>query len=235
MMFNELSLLLGSQPTGASKSDYQTAILDFNVLDKPTESSRVKSNRIITDLYGLDNNQTLFRSLRALYDHSPQALPQLALVLAFCRDALLRKSSELIFRTLPGQTIPRTDMEDLFEQNYPEHFSEAMKKSLSQNVNTSWTFAGHLSGKTVKTKTIAPIQPAATAFAMLAAHLLGLSGAAAIESVFGKLISTDPHATSYALADANSQNLCDFRMSGGITELRFPQFLSETELNLIHA
>lgn len=235
MMLNELTMLLDAHPVETSKSDYQTSIVDFNILDKPTESSRIKSCRIITDLYGLDHNNTLFRTLRTLHTHTPESLPQLALILAFCRDALLRASSAVIFNTMPGLNIPRQTMEEHFESLFPEHFSEAMKKSLAQNVNTSWTFAGHLQGRTVKTKSIAPISPAAASFAMLAAHLLGYSGALALESPFGKLISNDRSALTLALMDANTQNLCDFRISGGVTEIRFPQLLTDQEIELIHA
>ena len=235
MMLNELTMLLEAHPVETSKADYQASIIDFNVLDKPTESSRIKSCRIITDLYGLDNNNTLFRILRTLHQHTPESLPQLALTLAFCRDALLRASSTVIFDTMPGQTLPRQTMEEHFEMLFPEHFSEAMKKSLSQNVNTSWTFAGHLQGRTVKTKNIAPISPAAATYAMLAAQLLGFSGSIALESPFGKLISNDTTAVAHALIDANTQNLCDFRTSGGVTEIRFPQLLTDQEIELIHA
>jgi hypothetical protein len=42
-------------------------------------------------------------------------------------------------------------MEQHLENGFPGRFSSAMKKSMAQNVNTTWTFGGHLSGKAALT------------------------------------------------------------------------------------
>ena len=41
-------------------------------------------------------------------------------------------------------------MEQNLESGFPGRFSPATKKSMAQNVNTTWTFGGHLVGRTKK-------------------------------------------------------------------------------------
>ena len=78
MMLNEIRDLFVHTSPNSTKDDYIHAIIQLNVLNKPTESSIIKSNRIIIDLYGLDPDLSLFRILRQLYEHSPDEYVKIA-------------------------------------------------------------------------------------------------------------------------------------------------------------
>jgi hypothetical protein len=63
MMYLEMRTLVRAMSRGAAvKDDFAKAIVDDNILDKPTLASRKKSLRHLTELYGLDPSKALFLS-----------------------------------------------------------------------------------------------------------------------------------------------------------------------------
>jgi len=166
----------------ASRPDYQAAIIDENLLGKDTYSSRRKSATHLYELYGLDPRLALFRILRRLADEDRNSLPLLAVTCVYCRDAQLRGSFPLIESLKPGEIPERRRMEEHLENLFPRRFSLAMKRSLTQNISTTWTAAGHLTGVRVKRKARPIARPVASAYAMFAGYLAGLRGEALLAS-----------------------------------------------------
>ena len=82
MMFNELTQLTREVPLAADREQYRVSIVEDNILDKPTQSSREKSYRHLVELYGLDRSALMFHVLRVFAVESPDALPLIALILA---------------------------------------------------------------------------------------------------------------------------------------------------------
>ena len=87
MMFREAcEFLFVVMPLTATKDDFTKTIVEENVLEKPTMSSRKKSLRHLIELYGMDPSETLFRVLWQLGHADLESLPQLCLVCAYARD-----------------------------------------------------------------------------------------------------------------------------------------------------
>jgi hypothetical protein len=154
MMFTEIKQLHESLPLDASLADYRQAIEERNVLAKPTQSSRHKSYVHLVELYGLDAQKPLFHVMRRLAKDQPADLPLLALLCVFGRDRQLRHSFSIIDSLSPGTVLPPVTMEEHLEQGFPGVFSKAMKESLAQNVNTTWTMSGHLVGRSKKSRSL---------------------------------------------------------------------------------
>ena len=144
MMFLEMRTLVRSMPLAVTQDDFTRAIVEENVLEKPTQGSRSKSLHHLIELYSLDPSRALFRVLWQLGHSDPDSLPQLCLICAYARDAQLRHSFELIRTLRLGEVLERASMEQHLEFGFPGRFSPAMKKSMAQNVNTTWTFGGLL-------------------------------------------------------------------------------------------
>lgn len=234
MMLDEMAQLQAAFPITANRSDFQTAIERDNLLGKPTLSSRQKSYRHLVELYGLDQEQALFRVLRHIGALDSSSFPLMAAVCVFCRDAQLRSSFELIIQKNPGDVIPRTEMEQHLESSFPDRFSEAMKKSLAQNVNTSWTACGHLEGRNKKIRALPHAGTGAVCYAMFAGWLSGLRGDYLIDSIFTKLVAADPGSVLTHLRSGSAMGLLRLRSGGGVTEIDFSQLLTPNELSLIH-
>src|SRR5262249_7185950 len=79
---------------------YVAAIMDDNVLGKPTRSTRQRTAKHLIELYALDPSCTLFRLLRHFWAADPVSQPMLAFLVACARDPLLRASTPFLF-TIP--------------------------------------------------------------------------------------------------------------------------------------
>jgi hypothetical protein len=226
MMLEELNLLAGHAPLEATLEDFRKAVLEENVLGKSTYSSRAKSLRHLTQLYGLDREMALFAALRYLGRAEPSALPLVALVCAFCRDPQLRQSFALVDRLPPGTCYSRLEMESHLEKCFPERFSVKMKKSLAQNVSTTWTVTGHLKGRVAKVRATPAAHPAATVYAMFAGYLFGLRGTTLVQSVFGRLVAPEPTGLLQHLAQGSARGWLRFRHAGGVMETDFTPLMT---------
>jgi hypothetical protein len=114
-------------------------------------------------------------------------------VCAYARDPQLRHSFELVRTLRPSEVLQRVTMEQHLENGFPRRFSPAMKKSMAQNVNTTWTFGGHLAGKAKKTRRLPEPRPVSAAYAMFVGYLTGLHGERLLDSCGAQKFS--PHAS----------------------------------------
>lgn len=234
MMFLEMRTLVQAMPVTVSKDDFSTAIVGENVLDKPTLSSRKNTLVHLTQLYGLDPGQALFRVLWELGHTDLDSLPQLCLVCAYARDRQLRCSFELIRTLQPGEQLERAAMELHLENGFPGRFSPAMKKSMAQNVNTTWTFGGHLGGRVNKTRRFPEPRPISAAYAMFAGYLTGLRGERLLDSPFAALVASNRAELTAALGLASSRGLLSFKRAADVVEFSFSNLLHPAEEALLH-
>jgi len=234
MMLEEITILHHALPQDASRADYRRAIEEENILGKPTLSSRQKSYRHLIELYGLDPQFALFRVLRAIAAEDKGSMPLMAAICVYCRDPQLRASFELLKRKNQGQEISRVEMEEYLEQSFPERFSPAMKKSLAQNVNTTWTACGHLIGRSKKIRAYPKASYGAACYAIFAGWLYGKRGSLLLDSEFSGLLQSNPEEIIDHLRNGSLSGWLKLRSGGGVTEIDFSKLLSENELQHIH-
>lgn len=234
MMFQEMTILVRNMPAGVAAHDFETAIVAENILEKTTLSSRRKSLRHLRELYGLDPSKALFRVLWQLGHADTASLPQLCLVCAYARDPELRQSFELIRSLHPGEVLERTAMEQHLERSFPGRFSPAMKKSMAQNVNTSWTHGGHLEGRVNKTRRFPEPRPLSAAYAMFVGYLTGLRGEVLLDSAFGSLVASNQSQLQSALALASAQGVLSFKQAADIVEFDFTHLLTPEEQAILY-
>lgn len=234
VMLPELRLLFAAVPVTADRADYRAAILDENVLGKPTFSSRQKSEKHLYELYGLAPALALFRLLRRFAAEDPASLPLLALTCAFCRDPQLRASFALIETLNPGEVLTRARMAAYLEAVYPERFSPVMLTSLATRLGVTWAATGHLTGTATRIRTRPVATPAACTYALCAGYLLGLRGELLVSSVFTRLMGTDPSTVLSHLAVGSHHGWLRLRHGGGVTEIDFSGLLLPDEEALLN-
>ena len=234
MMLLEMRTLVRAMPLTVAKDQFTKAIVEENVLDKPTLSSRKKSLRHLMQLYGMDTSKALFRVLWELGHADGDALPQLCLVCAYARDPQLRHSFKLVRALHLGEVLQRAAMEQQLENGFPGRFSPAMKKSMAQNVNTTWTFGGHLAGKAKKTRRLPEPRPMSAAYAMFVGYLTGLRGERLLDSAFAALVASNRSQLHTALTLASARGLLALKHAAGIVEFDFSPLLTPTEQALLH-
>ena len=234
MMFLEMLALVRAMPLDSGKQDLVTAIVEENILDKPTHGSRVKSMRHLVELYGMDPAVALFRMLWALGHSDIASLSQLCLVCAYARDPQLRHSFELVRSLGAGAVLTRPAMEQKLEDGFPDRFSPIMKKSMAQNVNTSWTFGGHLTGRSTKIRVLPVARPVSAAYAMFIGYLSGLRGEFLLNSAYGALVASSIPELRAAIALASAKGLLSLKQAGGIVEFDFNNILSAKEQGILN-
>lgn len=234
MMYLEMRALVRAVPATATRGDLAKAIIDENALEKPTLVSRKKSLHHLTELYGLDPSKALFRVLWSLARADPDSLPQLCLVCAYARDPQLRHSFDLIRMMRLGEILDRSLMEQHLEAGFPGRFSPAMKRSLAQNVATTWTFGGHLSGKVKKGRRLPEPRPVSAAYAMFVGYLSGLRGELLLDSPYAALVSSSRSQLQASLALASARGLLSLKQAAGIVEFDFSSLLNPTEQALLN-
>jgi len=230
MMFEDISRLFDHVPAGSAKGDYLSAVVDGNLLAKPTRKARELAARHLTALYGLDDSVPLFRALRRHWAADPDARPMLALLMSLARDPLLRGSQDFMLDQPIGAIVSREALEALLEKNNPERFSAASLKSFAQNVNGTWTSAGFLRGRQRKVRVNPVVTPVVASYALFVAYLQGYSGALLFSSPWLRLLGL-PLDDLHRLASTAAQfGLLEFKSAGGVTEVGFRDHLTEAEM-----
>lgn len=234
MMLDELMTLFSSLPTSATKADYIDAVVEGNLLNKPSKKARQLTARHLVDLYSLDLAKPIFRVFRQLWEHDVEARPVLALCASLARDPLLRGSVSYILKKQTGESIVRTEVEDLLNNLNPDRFSPASLKSFAQNINGTWTNAGYLKGKAYKLRSLPVVTPTNLTYCLFLGYLEGLSGQRLFSSRWTSLLMLPINAlTALATAAANRGQII-FMNAGGVMEVRFDGFLTLAEEVLLH-
>lgn len=234
MMFDELNRLFEHTTPETTRDGYRTEVVGLNVLGKPTQKSRLLTFGHLTELYGLDPAIPVFRVFRRLWALDEQARPVLALTLALVRDPVLRLSESFVLGKALGASVRREDVEELIASAEPDRFSPATLKSIAQNINSSWTQAGYLTGRARKLRARANVTPTNITYALFLAHLEGLSGQRLFSSRWANLLSSSPGELEALANSASHRGQIVFLNAGGVKEVRFPGFLSAEEEQWLH-
>jgi hypothetical protein len=234
IMLEELGALLSfvNNPD-AVKIDYLNAIDTENCLGKRSGKTRILTYRHLVELYSLDPSTTLFRALLFFWQRDPAGQPLLALLCAYSRDSILRSTAPFILAATEGSTIHREALEDYIDGLEPGRFSKATLKSTAQNINSTWTKSGHLSGRVRKVRSRAIATPGAVSYALLLGYLTGARGESLFHTEYVRLLDcTFERAVSLA-EDASRRGWIVFKRVGDVIEVLFPSLITTQEMEWI--
>jgi len=228
-MLPELRRLLDAAPARAGRGDYRSAVVDGNVLDKPTTRARKLTFEHLCDLYALDPNVCLYRVFRQLWAADPESRPVLALTLALARDMLLRVSAPVVLDARPGEQVTRGRMEDEYRALSKGRFSDTSIEAIAQRVNGTWTQAGYLSGKVTKIRSVPVVTSANLCFALFFAYLDGRLAQRLFTSDWARVLDLSADRLMELARMASDRNLLVLRRTGEVVEIRFPGLLTDQE------
>jgi hypothetical protein len=234
MMLEELGALLSyvDRPE-AGKADYLHAIDNENCLGKRSGKTRILTYRHLVDLYSLDPSITIFRALLFFWKRDVHGQPLLALLCAYCRDSVFRATAPFIFKFHEGSAITRIALEDLIDSKDPGRFSKATLKSTAQNINSTWTKSGHLSGHARKVRARAMPTVGAVCYALILGYLTGARGAALFSTEYMKLLECSFEQAIGLAEEASRRAWIVFKRVGDVMEVLFPSILNAQEMEWI--
>lgn len=221
VMLGELSQLLDALPVDASRADYRTAIVEENVLAKPTRSTRVTTGRYLAQLYGLDPEVPLFRVLRRLWAFERSrggGRPLLALLTALARDPLLRITAGPVLGLGAGEELVRTEFAASIRRGTGVRFNDAVLNKVAVNAATSWTQSGHLEGRMHKVRRLVSPTPAAVALALWLGESEGLAGLRLIDSRWAAVLDVPGGEMLEHASCASRLGLIRLRAAGNVVE-----------------
>lgn len=231
MMLAELHALLSYvEATDATKAEYLEAIQSANCLGKRSGKTRTLTSRHLVDLYALDPNVLVFRVLRFFWQRDAIGQPLLAMLCAYARDPILRITAPFVLSFQEGATITRDAIEELIEAQEPGRFSKATLKSTAQNINSSWTKSGHLTGRARKFRSHAVATPGTVSFALLLGYVSGLRGESLFRSEFTKLLDSSFEKTIELAEDASRRGWISLKRVGQVVEVLFPNLITAQEM-----
>ena len=235
MMLTELGALIahcGMSPLPMEA--YRAAIVDENILGKRSAKSRTLSFRHLVDLYGLSADELVFAGLLHFWERDADAAPMLAFCAALARDGWLSGVAGCVLDAEEGQTVTRQAVEERIEHLAPERLSMATRKSLAQNINSTFTQSGHLVGRVKKRRSKAQATPAVVAYALLLAYADRARGPATFETLYAKALDCSRD-EMLAMADAASRRgFMRFNRVGEVMEVSFPDIVSNADLERMH-
>ena len=229
MMLQELTLVLNQVAANAPQAAYRQAIIDDNVLGKPTRTTRQRSAKRLAELYALDPDCSLFRLLRHFWPADPSSQPMLAFLLAAARDTLLREVTPFVVGIKLNEIVTADAIGEHLAQQYPSRFRPTTLHSTAQNLASSWTQAGYLRGKVKKSRVKPNVTPVVVSYAILLGYLCGLRGKLLLDSLWTRLLDRSPAEITDLTHEASKQGWLRYKGAGAVVEIAFPGLLKPHE------
>lgn len=235
LMLTELDLLMqAAQGTPPDSEEWKRLAIEENVMAKPTLHTRGATLQRLREMYGLDEQLTLFRVFRFFWEKDLEGRPLHAMLLALARDPLFRFSAPVILKTAPEDPVPRELFGKALKSATGAHYKATMLDKLVRHVGSSWTQTGHLRGRVHKVRQRVAATAGATAHALFIPYLLGIRGSALLGAVFARLLDVPPPSLLPLAREARRLGFLDLNESGDILEIGFPRLLTAEERKLTH-
>ena len=228
-MSKELELLFEYTKPDAVVADYRHAVVEENVLGKPTHITREHTARKLKALYGLDPAIPVFRAMRRLWEFDSNAQPLLAMLCAYARDPLLRMTGAAIIGAAVGERVVPEVVEDSLRNGAPGRFSNKSITSTSRNILGSWTYSLHLAGRRTKVRRPVIPTPASTTYALFLGFLEGNRAQRLFTTAWTRLLDAPEERLIDQTRIAARRGWLDFHQVGSVIEVRFPDLISAEE------
>lgn len=227
MMLNEIEILLSSIKSDASLADYINEIVEKNILNKKTESTRFESMRRLRSLYSLNGAIPIFDALRKLSLKDSKSIPLLALLVVWSRDPFFRSTTPVVIDTKVGEYVDSISLANAFENSYPLQYSDSSKGTTARNCASTWAQAGYLIGHKNKQRVQLKITPAVITLALYIGYSNGFQGSSVFDNPWCKLLCISPDRVRILGQEAHKLGYLNLRSIGEVVQIEFPYFLTK--------
>lgn len=220
IMLGELVDLFDDLPANAARDEYTRAVLDDNVLGKPTQAARRIARQRLAELYGLDRQLAVFRVLRRLWDEDSPGRPLLAMLCALARDPLLRSTAPSVLALAESEPLDRTAFAHAVRDATGERFNDAVLAKVATNAASSWRLSGHLAGSRGRyARRRARPTPGTAAFALWLGQAEGKAGLSLLDSRWAAVLDVRGDAMLVWAVEAGRQGLVRVQAAGDVVEI----------------
>jgi len=215
-----------------NENDNHMDSLHQNVINKATQSGISKTSRYLKSLYDFDLSKPGFKAFKHFWNISDEKeKPILAIIYAIGKDYLLAESITVLNNIKPGYKVSVEKLEENIESHYPQKYSDNTRRSLAQNIASSWKQAGFITGKIKNIRTQPDINYLVVAFAFLMAYLNGIRGDFILKSNWVKALSLDENTIRSLAIEASKRDLLQYQFAGNVTSITFTNLLKKLNIN----
>lgn len=221
----DLTALLAASQASTTRQGLERLVVEENLLGKGTSEGRQRAFRGLRELYLLDPERILFRSLRDLWTEDLGSRQLLAGLCAYARDSTYRATGKAVLSARVGDTVPPAALSAALQETFPGRYSPASAQKIARNTGAAWGQSGHLVGRTGKARVRIEPRPVATAYALLLGHLQGLRGDGLLDTMWTTYLDLGPTEVLECAQEAGRRGYLEFRSGGGVLEVTFRHLL----------
>lgn len=230
IMFSELSKVMDF---GIDDNDYLSS-LDQNVFNKKTESGKGKTAKYLKTLYGFNYAQHEFRAFKYFWQIAEEnEKPLLAFVYAMNHDYLLSESIDVVQNATVGDKVTTDSLEQNIARLHPNKYANNTRKSMAQNIVSSWKQAGFIEGKVKSLKVLREISYKVGCFAFLLAYLKGNRGDFIWNSIGVKALCLNESKLRELALQCAKNDLMQYQYAGDVTIIAFTNLLKKIGIDAI--
>lgn len=223
-MFTELEKVMDY----ALDNDNFIESLSHNVTGKKSNSGVEKTATYLKRLYRFDNSYPLFIAFKYFWKITePAEKPLIAFIYAINNDDLLAQSIQVLCDTKPGNKAVIEKFEEEIEKYHPNQYSPNTRKSMAQNIASSWKQAGFIIGKVKNIRKQPEIGYRVACFAFLLAYLRGDRGDFIWNSIGVKSLCLSEGKLRELAVECAKKDLIQYQYAGSVTAIGFYNLLNK--------
>ncbi len=210
----------------ASEDNNFFEALEDNVIGKKSNSGIEKTTNYLRQLYGFKMEDAPFKAIKYfwnLVESNEKSL--LAFILAIRNDELLSQSIPVVSKTEIGTKATIESFEQNIESFHPARYSSKTRKSLAQNIASSWKQAGFIEGKVKNIRVEPKVSPKIAGFAFLLAYLDGARGAFIWSHRCVKALCTSEQILRELAKECAKMDLIQYQHAGNVTTISFSSLI----------
>jgi len=228
MMFAELSKVMDH----AIQEDMYLDSLNQNIANKKTKTNQDKTTGYLKQLYGFDIKYNPFKVFKYFWQiASEKEKTVLSLLYALGEDFLLAESCPVVASTKPGDKVTIEKLEENIESHYQGRYSDNTRRSLAQNIASTWKQSGFITGKVKNIRTQPDIGYHTVAFAFLMAYFNGDRGDFILTSVWSKALCLGDIQIRELAIEAAKRDLLQYQFAGSVTAISFNNLFTKLGIN----
>lgn len=229
-MLSELRLLLSVMASDTSFEGYRHAIVDGNVLLKPSMSTRTKTFSYLRDRFALDLSVPLFSVLRLLWERDVPGQPLMTLLVAAFRDPLLRSTFPSMIECDLEQSISSKEFSQIIDDSAPGKFIGETLIAAGERLVSTYRKTGHIKRMNNGVRQRVSATPGSATMALLLASLEGASGRASLDTDWVRILDSPGEMILAEARVAASRGWLEYRHAGDVLEITFRQLLASSRV-----
>jgi len=206
--------------------------LNSNVFGKKSADGIRQSANYLKRLYRFDLSYAPFKAFMYFWKNAEtHDRPLLGFIYAINHDDLLAESIYVIQDTAPGMKASVESFDANIEKHHPNQYTENTRRSMAQNIASSWKQAGFIVGKVKNTRMQPEISYFVVCFALLSSYLNGNRGDFIWNSLGVKALCLSETRLRELAVECAKRDLMQYQFAGSVTVISFNNLLNKTGIN----